>query len=207
MRITTTQLHGLSSYRSQTGSVKLMLLKSQEVVLSQPHPLKSPELSRGRRTPPRKLPALLVRFTSVIRLSSVDPEDVLIGAPLRYTVCTRFDNSITSIVIYTASILTICQDHLKKHAKEGDISRETLDAVKKLKPCIKDSSLEAKAAERWSLTYRYLHKLSSRDKIPSPCKLSTRDFVYRSISSAGSYRLSKAGDKLPEALAAFYIWI
>jgi hypothetical protein len=99
------------------------------------------------------------------------------------------------------------QDHLKKHAKEGDISRETLDAVKKLKPCVKDSSLEAKAAERWSLTYRYLHKLSSRDKIPSPCKLSTRDLVYRSISSPGSYRLSTTGDKLPEALTAFYTQI
>lgn len=75
------------------------------------------------------------------------------------------------------------QDHLKKHAKEGDISYETLDVVKKLKPDAKDSTPEAKGAERWSLTYRYLHKLSSKDKIPSPCKLSSLDLVYHSISS------------------------
>ena len=75
------------------------------------------------------------------------------------------------------------QDHLKKHTKEGDISYETLDVVKELKPDVKDSTPEAKAAERWSLTYRYLHKLSSKDKIPSPCKLSSLDLVYHSISS------------------------
>jgi hypothetical protein len=201
---TTTQLHGLSSYWSRTGSVKLSLSKNQEVVLFQPHHLKGLELSRGRRTPSEKLLALLVRFISVIHPNSADPEDVLIGAPSRYIACTRFDNSITLIVTYAASMLTMCQDHLKKHVKEGDISRETLDAVKKLKPCGKDSSLEAKAAERWSLTYRYLHKLSSRDMIPSPCKLSTRDLVYRGISSPGSYRLPKTGDKLPEALTAFF---
>ena len=87
------------------------------------------------------------------------------------------------IVRYTDPILTISQDHLKKHAKEGDISCETLDAVKKLKPHVKDSTPQAKAAERWSLTYRYLHKLSSGDKIPSPCKLSILDLVYHSVSS------------------------
>jgi hypothetical protein len=52
-------------------------------------------------------------------------------------------------------MLTISQDHLKRHAKEDDISYETLDAVKKLKPDIKNSTPEAKAAERWSLTYRF----------------------------------------------------
>jgi hypothetical protein len=55
--------------------------------------------------------------------------------------------------------------------------------VKKLKPNVKDSTPEAKAAERWSLTYRYLHKLSSGDRILSPCKLSTLDLLYYSVSS------------------------
>ena len=72
---------------------------------------------------------------------------------------------------------------MKKHAKEGDISYETLEAVKKLKPAVKVFIPEAKAAERWSLTYRYLHKLSSGDKIPSSCKLSTLDILYYSVSS------------------------
>jgi hypothetical protein len=114
---------------------------------------------------------------------------------------------ITLIVTYTRPILTIYQDHFEKHhLKKGHISRETVAAVKQLKSDSKDSTLEAKYAERWSCTYRYLFNLSSTDEIPSPCKLSGLDLVYQCLITDDSSRLSEAGGMLSKALAASYTW-